>query len=236
MSKFIMSLFKAIGSIIGSFIKVKGYKKSEEIKVSVSEPTSKKPKLLDKFTPDKVKKMFPNYKSVKNNIDKYLPYVLEALEEVKITDTEMVLMALATIRAESESFKPISEYKSKYNTDPGQHPFNRYDDRSDLGNRGKPDGERYKGRGFIQLTGRHNYKTIGFAIGVEDGLLDYPESANDPNIAAAILAHYIKSKEGKIRNAVKTGNLRKARRLVNGGSHGLDRFVDAYNKGAKIFL
>ena len=35
----------------------------------------------------------------------------------------MVLMALATIRAETESFEPISEGKSKFNTSPGGRPF-----------------------------------------------------------------------------------------------------------------
>lgn len=56
----------------------------------------------------------------------------------------MVLMALATIRAETEGFEPISEYKSEYNTSPSGHPFDLYDNRQDLGNTGKLDGKNLK--------------------------------------------------------------------------------------------
>lgn len=62
----------------------------------------------------------------------------------------MTLMAVATIRAEAESFLPISEGRSRFSTSPSGHPFDLYDKRRDLGNRGSPDGERYRGRGFVQ--------------------------------------------------------------------------------------
>ena len=71
----------------------------------------------------------------------------------------MILMALATICAETGSFLPISEGQSHFNTSPGGHPFDLYDSRADLGNLGPPDGERFKGRGFIQLTGRCQLRT-----------------------------------------------------------------------------
>ncbi|MDF0667352.1 MAG: hypothetical protein P0119_14930 [Nitrospira sp.] len=59
----------------------------------------------------------------------------------------MVLVALAIIRAETESFEPIAEGRSRYNTSPNGHPFDLYDYRKDLGNQGPPDGEQYRGRG-----------------------------------------------------------------------------------------
>ena len=117
---------------------------------------------------------------------------------------------------------------------PGGHPFNLYDNRGDLGNKGRPDGERFKGRGFIQLTGRSNYQVHGAAIGLGTGLIENPELANDPTIAARLLASFIKAKEQKIRNALAPGNLKEARRLVNGGSHGLDRFTHAFRIGQKL--
>lgn len=70
----------------------------------------------------------------------------------------MVLMALSTIRAETEGFEPINEGLSKYNTSPGGHPFDLYDYRSDISNKRKDHGAKYKGRGLIQLTGRFNYE------------------------------------------------------------------------------
>ena len=169
-----------------------------------------------------------------DNIETYLPPLLDALKEVDLADKAMVLMALATIRAETARFEPISEYKSRYNTSPGGHPFDLYDYRSDLGNEGPPDGARYKGRGFIQLTGKYNYEKYGEALGMGDKLVENPELANDPQVAARLLAHFLKSKERRIREAIVDGNLTTARRLVNGGRHGLDAFREAFRTGQRL--
>jgi putative chitinase len=55
--------------------------------------------------------------------------------------------------------------------------------------------------------------------------------ANDPTIAAQLLASFLKNKEVAIDNALIENDLKTARRLVNGGSNGLDRFVDAFSIG-----
>jgi peptidoglycan L-alanyl-D-glutamate endopeptidase CwlK len=183
-------------------------------------------------TVDIVAKMFPGTPVA--NIKANLPVVLQALVDAGLADKSMVLMALGTIRAETASFRPISEGISKFNTTPGSHPFNLYDDRADLGNHGAPDGERFKGRGFIQLTGRANYQQHGAAIGLGNQLIDNPDLANQPDIAAKLLASFIKNKEQKIRNALSAGDLKTARRLVNGGSHGLAEFTQAFNTGKTL--
>jgi peptidoglycan L-alanyl-D-glutamate endopeptidase CwlK len=168
------------------------------------------------------------------NIEVNLPYVMTALKASKLDDRDMVLMALATIRAETGNFTPLSEYRSKYNTTPKGHPFNRYDNRTDLGNLGPPDGERFRGRGYIQLTGRANYQEHGAAIGLGNQLIENPLLANQPDIAARLLASFLKSKEQLIRNALTIGDLKTARRLVNGGSHGLAQFTQAFNVGKTV--
>src|SRR5690242_8502037 len=146
----------------------------------------------------------------------------------------MVLMALATIRAETESFEPISEMQSRFNTSPAGNPFDLYDNRKDLGNTGPPDGERFRGRGFIQLTGRANYQFHGAAIGLGNQLIDNPDLANDPQIAARLLTSFLKSHEVAIKQALLDADLRRARQLVNGGSAGLDRFADGYQIGDRL--
>lgn len=165
------------------------------------------------------------------NIAANLPPVLNALVATELARKRMVLMALATIRAETESFRPVSEGVSRFNTSPGGHPFDLYDQRRDLGNLGPPDGERFRGRGFVQLTGRANYQAHGAAIGLGDRLIADPELANQPGIAAQLLTSFIKSKETRIENALLEDDLETARKLVNGGLHGLDRFIDAFRKG-----
>ena len=174
--------------------------------------------------------MFPA--TPRTNIETHLPFVIQALANDDLTDRPMVVMALATIRAETEGFEPIDERPSQFNTDPGAHPFNRYDSRDDLGNQGRPDGERFKGRGFVQLTGRHNYGQIGADLDL--ALLDDPDLANRSDIAARILSRFLKNKRTAIRDALDRNDLRQARKLVNGGSHGIDRFEDAYTIGVRV--
>lgn len=183
------------------------------------------------FSVDAVSRMFPG--APLQNIRAYLPLVLTALNEFGLDDAPMTLVALATIRAETGSFAPLDEYPSAYNTDPGGVPFARYDFRKDLGNGAAGDGARFKGRGFIQLTGRANYVEFSEKLGLGDTLIDRPEMANDPWIAARLLACFLKSKEGIIRTALKKGDFASARKAVNGGTHGLDNFITAYRAGAQ---
>lgn len=185
------------------------------------------------FTPELVFKVF--FDAPKRNVEKHLPLVLAALEEVKLGDGDMILMALGTIRAETAGFEPISEFKSKHNTKPGGRSFGLYDGRTDLGNTTPGDGERYKGRGFVQLTGRANYKQFGPLVGLSDRLLDEPDLANDPEVAAALLAHFLKSKEDLIRKDLENGDLISARKRVNGGTHGFkERFKPALETGISV--
>src|SRR5260370_12574309 len=176
-----------------------------------------------------VAKMFPGVPVA--NITENFPFVLQALADAGLGDKNMILMALATIRAETGNFTPLSEFQSKFNTPPGGPPFSLYDNRKDLGNQGPPDGANFRGRGYIQLTGRANFLEHGQAIGLVTQLIDNPKLANQPDIAAKLLASFLKSKEQKIRNALAAGDLKTARRLVNGGSHGLDQFTQAFNIG-----
>jgi peptidoglycan L-alanyl-D-glutamate endopeptidase CwlK len=190
------------------------------------------PSAIPAVTVDNVSKIF--LATPIGNIKANLPPVLDALAAANLPDKAMVLMALGTIRAETESFEPISEGPSRFNTSPSGHPFDLYDNRQDLGNAGAPDGATFRGRGFVQLTGRANYTHYAKEIGQD--LVTNPELANDPQIAAAILARFLSEREDRIREALAADpkDLATARRLVNGGSNGLDRFTDAFNRGMQL--
>jgi putative chitinase len=183
--------------------------------------------VISQLTPDLVIRMFPA--APRANIKKYLPLMRRALAERGLEDKAMILMALATVRAECATFDPVSESPSPLNTEPPGPPFNKYDHRQDLGNLGPPDGARFRGRGFIQLTGRKNYKFYGSLLGYD--LIGNPELANTPQPAAQILAAYLKENEPSIRSALAAGDLAAARRVVNGGLNGLDGFRSAFLAG-----
>jgi putative chitinase len=166
------------------------------------------------------------------NITANLPPLLAALIAANLADNSMLLMALATIRAETECFLPLSEQPSRFNTSPGGHPFNLYDSRHDLGNLAAPDGASFRGRGFVQLTGRANYTLFAHATGHD--LVANPALACEPAIAAELLARFLANKQAAIRLALAAGNLAQARRLVNGGTNGLDRFTSAFQIGLSL--
>ena len=186
-------------------------------------------------TPQMVKQMFEPATPLAK-ITANLPFVMAGLRARQLGDRPMVLMALSTIRAETAGFVPIDEGRSKFNTSPGGSPFNLYDAGTPigarLGNTTPGDGPRFKGRGYVQLTGRSNYTRIGPQVGVD--LAGNPALANDPSIAGLILAQFLKNAETRVRNALRSNDLPLARKLVNGGSHGLAQFTDAFNKGLSV--
>lgn len=174
--------------------------------------------------------LFPQTKP--SNIVRYLPYVTDALEALGLADRPMILAAFGTIRAETAGFVPIPEYPSKYNTLPGKPPFSAYEPTTDigrrLGNRNVGDGARYCGRGFVQLTGADNYQRYSKQLGLDTRLADTPELANAPEVAAMLLAQFLANCADRMRAALKKKDYAAARRLVNGGSHGLQEFRQVF--------
>lgn len=184
-------------------------------------------------TVELVSEMFPGVPV--ENIKTTLPFILKALEDQGLTDKGMVLMVLATLGVESLRFMPTSELQSRFNTSPGGRPFDLYDNRSAIGNEGPPDGERFRGRGYLQVAGRRNYSHYSAAIGLGTQLLDNPDLASRPEIAARILVRFLKDRESRIRRALSSGDLAALRRVVNGGTSGLAEFTKAFRTGESLF-
>lgn len=133
---------------------------------------------------------------------------------------------LAQAKHESWNFTKLVEKPSSSSY------FNRYDISKSpkiaklLGNLHIGDGEKFKGRGYIQLTGRDNYERAGKALNLP--LVDNPELAADPKHAANIAIWYWNS---RVKPSIKNFSDTKAvTRKINAKLLGLDKrkeyFID----------
>ena len=100
-----------------------------------------------------------------------------------ITGSELAQF-MAQVRHESADFSRMKEIGGKHYF--AQHYDPKFAPKTAkiLGNTQVGDGERYKGRGFIQLTGRDNYKRAGQALGLP--LEQRPELVERPDVAAKV--------------------------------------------------
>jgi predicted chitinase len=184
--------------------------------------------LIDHLSVDMLRPAFPATSS--DNIAKNLPYIQAALKEFHIVTPQLIAFTFATMRADNESFNPMSERQSSLNTTPGGTPFDKYEPESPtgraLGNEQKGDGALFKGRGFVLITGRANYARMSARLGVD--LVGFPDRANDPEVAARVLCAFIADHQDRIRPALDANDLGTAVRIVTGGLAGLPRFTQTY--------
>lgn len=94
-----------------------------------------------------------------------------------------------------------------------------------MGNTDAGDGYKFRGRGFVQLTGKDNYAAASKALGIE--LVGHPELAADPAVAAQVATWYWQSKAGLV-DAARRGDVVGARRAINGGLNGLSRAQEMF--------
>lgn len=85
-----------------------------------------------------------------------------------------------------------------------------------MGNTQSGDGFRFRGRGYVQLTGRENYAAAGTALGID--LVSNPDLAADPSVAAKIATWYWKT---RVSGVGKDGSIEDATKAINGGLNGL---------------
>ena len=139
-----------------------------------------------------------------------------AMDAAGYTDPTERAMFLAQMAHESGNFRYDEEI----------HDGSNYEGRSDLGNTQPGDGRRYKGRGYIQLTGRANYKHFGDKLGYD--LEGSPELAKRPDIAAAIAVSYWDERVN--RDAARRGDVLTVTKNINGGTNGLQDRIAKFKK------
>lgn len=128
--------------------------------------------------------------------------LINTAKENGVTDEAHIAYILATARLETDNFNKLEEYASGRD----------YEFRYDLGNTNDGDGVRYKGRGYVQVTGRANYQKIGDKLGYD--LINNPDLLFNPVIAA--LATVIGMRDGLFTEL----------KLLD---FGLNPFFDSYN-------
>ena len=140
-----------------------------------------------------------------------------------ITGTELAAF-LAQCAHETNNFTRLKELG-------GSLDFKKYDPKYApakaklLGNSKPGDGVKYAGRGFIQLTGRYNYRTAGMALGLP--LEKYPELLEkDMSVAAKVAVWFWQHRvQPKIDNF---NNTRDVTHAINSGLHGLERRAELF--------
>jgi putative chitinase len=97
---------------------------------------------------------------------------------------------LAQLAHESGGFKRLEETAKEYARQPQRIANKVYADRLGNGNEKSGEGARYLGRGYIQLTGKANYAKYSNEVFGDERLVDSPELAAKPEMAAILAATY----------------------------------------------
>ena len=107
----------------------------------------------------------------------------------------------------------------------------KYEGKRILGNVKRGDGYRFRGRGYIQLTGRDNYTRVGRALGID--LVNHPELAADPATAARIAVYFWKKRVAPRVADFERAGVRDVTRGINPAQRGLERRQAQFAKVAQ---
>ena len=140
--------------------------------------------------------------------------------DTEVTDIRWVAYMLATVKHEcADTYQPITERGAKSY-------FNKYETGTkigkNLGNTVAGDGYLYRGRGYVQITGRANYQKMSTNLSLtgEDDLIVNPDHALHPDIAYRIMSYGMRNGSftgKKLANYINatTCDYTNARRIIN---------------------
>lgn len=147
-------------------------------------------------------------------IQTFLPHLQNTCKEFGIDQSPLrVAHFLAQLTVESGSLRYVEEIASGEAYDTGRLA-------KALGNTPEADGDgqRYKGRGLIQITGRANYEACGKALRLP--LVERPELLCQPEPACRSAGWYWEARG--LNGIAEQDDVEKVTRIVNGGTNGLE--------------
>lgn len=139
-----------------------------------------------------------------------------AMQEFCIDSPRREAAFIAQVAHESGGFNYVRELAS------GEA----YEGRVDLGNTQAGDGQRYRGRGFIQITGRANYQAVSDALGTD--FVGNPELLEEVDSAARSAAWFWDSR--RLNELADKGDFRAITKRINGGYNGLADRTEYWNR------
>lgn len=152
-----------------------------------------------------------------------------AMQEFGIDTPLRIAAFLAQVAHESGEMRYVREIASGEDYDTGRKAEN-------LGNTPERDGdgERYRGRGLIQLTGQDNYRACSTALfGDPDLLLYYPERLEEPETACRSAAWFWE-KHG-LNELADKGDFVLITKRINGGTNGWKWRLMYYDRAKAVF-
>jgi len=170
----------------------------------------------DMLTTDQLQAIMPGLPAAKSAT--LFPFLAAAIEEFAIESPARTAAFLAQLAHESAQFRFMEEIWGPTSAQRRYEPPGKL--AADLGNTEPGDGQRFKGRGPIQITGRANYQRFGELLGAD--LLTDPTRAALPELAFRI-AGLFWSKKGlnEIADGATDDAFREITRRINGGFNGL---------------
>ena len=136
---------------------------------------------------------------------------------------------LAQCKVETANWASLKEWSNGWQYDPSVNPASA----KELGNKYKGDGPKYKGRGFIHLTGRWNYEQCGKAIGAD--LVNHPELVETDTTIAGQSTLWFWNRF--IRTNYKANDIHGVSKRVNGPNpNGLTARINAFNEYVKVLM
>jgi predicted chitinase len=159
-----------------------------------------------------------------------LPTMRDGLKAADCTNVNRIAMFYAQTGHESANFNATEEYASGA----------AYEGRIDLGNAMPGDGVRFKGRSWIQITGRHNYGEFSKwahskgLVPTPTYFVDRPQELADLKWAGTGAAWYWTVARPDINALSDRRDLDTVTRRINGGLNGIDERRTRYNRALAL--